>query len=86
LVVDISSATKSYFSIFPAEVANAESWFGNSGGKIVKMLDTKIMATITINRKPYVMILVALCSTDNGDDVISLSSLRHTEKLHKEMH
>jgi hypothetical protein len=50
------------------------------------MLDTKIMATITINRKPYVMILVALCSTDNGDDVISLSSLRHTEKLHKEMH
>jgi hypothetical protein len=62
----------------PGKVANAESEFcsGGDDGNIVKMLDEvkmTIISPITTSRKPYgIMVLFALGSADNGDDVITL--------------
>lgn len=68
---------KAIFPFSPEKVANAESWFGGDGdddNNIVKMLDAKIAITpITTSRKPYGMVvLFAIGSADNGDDLITL--------------
>lgn len=72
-----------------AKVANAESEFGTGDSRnIVKMLDAKMTITtpITASRKPYDMVvLFAIGSADNGDDVTSLRLLRQIKGLDKGM-
>jgi hypothetical protein len=50
----------------------------------MKTLDAR-MITPETNMMLHAIAFVAIVSADNGDDITSLSTIRHTEKLDKEM-